>query len=70
MITLTKLNGVTFLLNCDLIETVFEAPDTTIHLVNGNIYIVKEMVEDIVRKTIQYKRQIHNNILGKGDFRG
>ena len=57
MITLTKLNGVEFVLNCEMIETVFETPDTTIHLTNGNIYIVKEHMQEIVDKTLAFKRR-------------
>lgn len=58
MIVLTKLNGVSFVLNCDLIETVTENPDTTIVLNNGNLYIVKESLQEVVEKTKAYKRQI------------
>jgi len=58
MIILTKLNGITFALNCDLIETITENPDTTIHLINGNIHIVKESIAEIVQKTIDYRRLI------------
>lgn len=59
MITLTKLNGVEFILNCDLIETVFENPDTTIHLTNGNLYIVKESMDEVVSRSITYRRKIN-----------
>ena len=69
MITLTKLNGVKFVLNCDLIETVFETPDTTIHLTNGNIYIVQERMREVVEKTIQLKREIFTKGM-RGDFYG
>lgn len=63
MITLTKLNDVTFVLNCDLIETIAANPDTTIHLTNGNLYIVKEKVEEVVAKTVEYRRKIYRNIM-------
>ena len=63
MITLTKLNGVSFVLNCDLIEQVSANPDTTVDLTNGNFYIVKETVDDIVKKTIEYRRDIYRNLL-------
>lgn len=58
MIVLTKLNDVQFVLNSDLIETVFEAPDTTIHLTNGNLYIVKEKMDEIIEKAIAYRKKI------------
>lgn len=63
MITLTKLNGVTFVLNCDLIEHMSANPDTTIYLTNGNFYIVRETIDEVIRKTIEYRREIYSNVL-------
>lgn len=62
MILLTKLNGTEFTLNSDLIETIYENPDTTIHLTNGNIYIVRESIVEITRLSIEYKRKIFRDI--------
>lgn len=62
MIRLTKLNGTEFILNSDLIESLYENPDTTVHLTNGNFYIVKESMEDIVRLTMEYKRKVFRDI--------
>ncbi|HHV60390.1 MAG TPA: flagellar FlbD family protein [Clostridiaceae bacterium] len=59
MIRLTKLNGLEFVLNCDLIETVEETPDTVISLLNGRKYVVKESIDEILEKMIQYKRKIY-----------
>lgn len=66
MITLTKLNGTEFILNSSLIETIYENPDTTIHLTNGTIYIVKESKAEVVRRTLQYHRQAFANIFNTG----
>lgn len=66
MIKLTKLNGTEFILNCNLIETIFENPDTTIHLTNGPLYIVKESSDEIVRKAIEYHRQTYKNLISHG----
>ena len=66
MILLTKLNGVAFALNCDLIETISENPDTTIHLTNGNLYIVKETMQEVVAKAINYKKQSYPEFLKEG----
>lgn len=63
MITLTKLNGVTFVLNCDLIEHMSANPDTTINLTNGNFYIVRETVDEVVRKVIAYRKEIFSNVI-------
>lgn len=60
MITLTKLNGDEFVLNCDLIETVEENPDTTIRLTSKNLYIVREPMAEIVRKVIAFRRTVND----------
>jgi flagellar protein FlbD len=56
MITLTKLNGQALTINCELIETMEEAPDTTITMSTGNKYIVRESIEAISHKVVDYKR--------------
>ncbi|WP_099205311.1 flagellar FlbD family protein [Scatolibacter rhodanostii] len=56
MINLTKINGTSFLLNSDLIETIEETPDTTIRLVTKNYYIVKESMLEIIDKVIDFKK--------------
>ncbi len=63
MITLTKLNGTKFVLNCDLIETVQENPDTTIRLANGNVYIVKEPAQMVADLTVEFRRRVWEGIL-------
>lgn len=63
MIILTKLNGDLFTLNCDMIETVQENPDTTIHLNNGQFYIVRESMDDVIHKSIEYHQQIFGKTL-------
>lgn len=60
MIRLTRIDGRWFFLNADLIETVETLPDTTITLINGKKYIVKESAEEVVQKVIEYKRKIFN----------
>ena len=58
MIWLTRLNGDRFVLNADHIELVEAKPDTTILLTNGDKYIVKEGVEEVINEIIEYKRKI------------
>jgi len=58
VIKLTKLNGKTFVLNAELIETVESTPDTVVTLTTGKKYIVNEEIDEIVSKVIQYKKQI------------
>lgn len=63
MIMLTRLNGVTFALNCDLIETISENPDTTIHMTTKNLYIVKERTQEVIDKIIEFRRKINSKPL-------
>lgn len=62
MIELTRLNGVRFVLNEDLIETVQENPDTTIVLTNGNLYIVKESMDNVIELCKLYKKDLYHNL--------
>ena len=62
MIVLSKLTGEEFTLNCDLIETIYEKPDTTIHLTNGKIYIVKESMAEVVQRATDYHHSIFKDI--------
>ena len=63
MINLTKLNGVPFVLNCEMIESITSNPDTTILLTNGTLYIVKESIEDVVRRTVGYQQRIYSHLI-------
>jgi len=58
LIKLTRLNGKEFVVNADLIETVEATPDTVITLVNEHRYIVKESVDEVIRRVIEYKRAL------------
>jgi flagellar protein FlbD len=58
VIWLTRLNGDRFVLNADHIETVEANPDTTILLTNGDKYIVREEIEEVIREVIEYKKRI------------
>ena len=60
MIKLTKLNGEPFVLNCDHIVTIDIIPDSKITLVNKEFYIVKEDVDQIIEKVVEYSRGIHS----------
>jgi flagellar protein FlbD len=59
MITVTRLNDRELIINCELIECVEKTPDTSITMTTGKKILVKETVEEVVEKTVAYKRQIH-----------
>ena len=46
------------MLNCELIETIEETPDTVISTINGKKLVVVETLEEVVEKVLEYKRQI------------
>ncbi|MCD6364227.1 MAG: flagellar FlbD family protein [Synergistetes bacterium] len=66
MIKLTRLNGKEFVVNADLIETIESTPDTVVTLVNEHRYVVKESVDDVVKKVIEYKRSLANPVWYNG----
>ncbi len=58
MISVTKFNGEVMVVNAELIETIEKTPDTIISLITGKKYMVKETVEEIVAKVVEYRRQL------------
>ncbi len=67
MIKLTRLNDTEFVLNCELIETIQENPDTTIRLTTGNLYIVKESINEVISAALAYKRAQFSELLRRDD---
>ena len=63
MINLTKLNGDPFVLNAELIKTVEETPDTVITTTTGHKFIVQEKTDEVVKKTVEYKKSIFMNFM-------
>ncbi len=58
MITVTRLNDQALVINAELIKTVESTPDTLITLINGDRMMVKESMDEIVRKAVEYGRQV------------
>lgn len=59
MIKLIGFNNKEFVLNSELIEKIEEVPETLVTLVNGKKVIVKDTVDEIVEKVIDYKKKIY-----------
>ena len=57
MIKLTRLNGEEFVINGDLIEIVDANPDTVITLIKEHKFVVREKIDEVIEKVIEYKRQ-------------
>lgn len=58
MIQLTRLNGHPLVINSDLIKLIENAPDTVISLVNGEKIVVRETVEQILERIVQFRRRV------------
>ena len=58
MIRVTRLNGAELVLNADLIESLESTPDTIIALINGKKLVVKEAVDDVIGKIVEYRQLI------------
>jgi flagellar protein FlbD len=60
MITVTRLNNISIVVNPELIAFIEETPDTIITLSNGEKLIVKETVSEVIRRILNYRRSIFN----------
>jgi flagellar protein FlbD len=58
MINVTKINNVNITINCDLIETIEETPDTVITLTTGKKILVIESRQEIVNLVKLYKKEL------------
>ncbi len=58
MINVTKMNNINITVNCDLIETIEETPDTVITLTTGKKILVKESRQEIVNLVKLYKKEL------------
>ncbi len=58
MISLTRLNKKAFVVNAELIKMVEETPDTMITLINGDHFMVRESVQEVVDRAIDFARQV------------
>jgi flagellar protein FlbD len=58
MIRLTRINDSSLVLNADLIEHVETTPDTVITLTTGQKILVREDVDEVIRRVIEYRRQV------------
>lgn len=58
MIRLTRLNGRPFVLNAEQIKSIEQTPDTLVHLLNGEQVVVREPMDEVVRRAIEYARAV------------
>jgi len=59
MIKLEKLNGSMVVVNAELIESVEATPDTVINLATGNRFLVRNPVDEVIAKVVEYKKKVY-----------
>jgi flagellar protein FlbD len=62
MITLTRLNGQPFVMNAEKIRYVESTPDTVVCCDTGEKMMVRETLQEVMRRAIEYARIIRRPI--------
>lgn len=62
MIALTRLNGQEFVINADKIRYVESTPDTIVCCDSGEKLMVKETLQEVMRRAIEYARLVRRPI--------
>jgi len=71
VIVLTRLNGRVLVLNAEHVKMIESTPDTLITLINGDTLMVKEEVDQVVERAIEYQRRVHGfNVTGWAEGSG
>ena len=58
MILVTQLNGKQYWINPHLIQCIETNPDVTLVLVSGKHLVVKEKVDEIIERIVEYRGRI------------
>ncbi len=60
MIMLTRLNDRPVVVNAELIKFIEATPDTMLTLTTGEHFMIKESVDDVVERAVEYARRIRS----------
>ena len=61
MIKVTRLNDSTLMVNVDLIRSLQAIPETVITFTNNDKIMVKEPLEEVSQRIVDYQRTIYSN---------
>ena len=67
MIYLTRLDGSTYVLNAERIETIEARPDTVITTIDGKHFLAAETVAEVVARVVAYQRSVRGSAGPPGD---
>lgn len=59
VVDLTHLDGTSFVLNAERIETVESRPDTVITTIDGKHFVVRQSVSEVIAEVVRYQREVH-----------
>jgi flagellar protein FlbD len=62
MIALTRLNGQPFVINADKIRYIESTPDTIVCCDTGDKLLVREPLQEVMRRAIEYARTIRRAV--------
>ena len=62
MIVLTRLNGQPFVVNAEKIRLVESTPDTVVCCDTGERLMVRETLQEVIRRAIEYGRMLRRPI--------
>ena len=65
MIKVTRLNDSTLMVNVDLIRSLQAIPETVITFTNNDKIMVKEPLEEVSKRIVDYQRTIYANSAGE-----
>jgi flagellar protein FlbD len=63
MIKVSRLNGKEFVVSADLIQYLESTPDTVITLTTKEKVVVKEPVDEVIRRVVEYHRSIRGPVV-------
>ena len=58
MISVSRLNGTEYYINPHQIESIELRPDTTLVMLSGKHTVVRETIEDVINRIIEYRKRI------------
>jgi len=65
MIKTIRLNGRELVINAELVQFIEETPDTMITLTSREKIMVKDSIDEIISKVIDYQRLIRSKTMGE-----
>lgn len=63
MIKVSRMNGLEFVVNAELIESVEATPDTVITMTTGRKFVLTDSVQEVIDKIIAYRKMVGTKVI-------